>query len=61
MLYVLVLDMWCMCDVVVFDVDSMVCEDEGIDEFGAYVGAGERVEVIIKKVMEGGMFFGEVL
>lgn len=47
--HVSVLDMWRMCDAVAFDVDSTVCEDEGIDELGAYVGAGERVEAITKK------------
>ena len=59
--HVSVLDMWRTCDAVAFDVDSTVCEDEGIDELGAYVGAGERVEAITKKAMEGGMPFGEAL
>lgn len=56
-----VLKMWQDAEAVAFDVDSTVCVDEGIDELGAFLGAGERVEAITKRAMEGGMDFAEAL
>lgn len=38
-----VLEVWKKADAVCFDVDSTVCEDEGIDELAAFCGAGEAV------------------
>ena len=34
---------WRNAHAVCFDVDSTVCEDEGIDELAAFCGAGEAV------------------
>lgn len=34
---------WRSAQAVCFDVDSTVCEDEGIDELAAFCGAGEAV------------------
>lgn len=34
---------WKNAQAVCFDVDSTVCEDEGIDELADYCGAGEAV------------------
>ncbi len=34
---------WQNAHAVCFDVDSTVCEDEGIDELAAFCGAGEAV------------------
>lgn len=34
---------WRNAQAVCFDVDSTVCEDEGIDELAAFCGAGEAV------------------
>ena len=48
-------------EAVAFDVDSTVCEDEGIDELAEFAGAGEAVAAITKQAMEGGMPFGEAL
>ena len=48
-----VLEVWRTSDAVAFDVDSTVCIDEGIDELGVYVGAGEKVARITKEAMEG--------
>ena len=56
-----VLEVWRTSDAVAFDVDSTVCIDEGIDELGVYVGAGEKVARITKEAMEGGLPFGEAL
>lgn len=56
-----VLEIWRTADAVAFDVDSTVCIDEGIDELGEYVGAGEKVARITKEAMEGGLPFGEAL
>ncbi|KAG6551880.1 hypothetical protein Mapa_006495 [Marchantia paleacea] len=38
-----VLELWRSAEAVCFDVDSTVCEDEGIDELAAFCGAGEAV------------------
>jgi phosphoserine phosphatase len=35
--------LWRHAQAVCFDVDSTVCEDEGIDELAAFCGAGEAV------------------
>jgi len=56
-----VIEFFRTCDAVAFDVDSTVCVDEGIDELAKFVGAGEKVEAITKRAMEGGMPFGEAL
>ena len=56
-----VLEFWRGCDAVAFDVDSTVCEDEGIDELGAYCGKAAEVAAITRKAMEGGMPFGDAL
>lgn len=56
-----VLKMWRETEAVAFDVDSTVCIDEGIDELGAFLGAGKRVEEITRRAMEGGMDYSESL
>ncbi len=38
-----VLELWRSADAVCFDVDSTVCEDEGIDELAEFCGAGKAV------------------
>ncbi|KMT11606.1 hypothetical protein BVRB_5g109200 [Beta vulgaris subsp. vulgaris] len=37
------LNLWRNVDVVCFDVDSIVCVDEGINEFTEFCGAGKAV------------------
>jgi len=41
--FVEVVATWQNAQAVCFDVDSTVCEDEGIDELAAFCGAGEAV------------------
>jgi len=35
--------LWKNTDAVCFDVDSTVCQGEGIDDLAAYLGVGEQV------------------
>lgn len=44
-----VLETWKNADAVCFDVDSTVCEDEGIDELAEFCGAGEIVSQWTRK------------
>ncbi|KAL3697411.1 hypothetical protein R1sor_011487 [Riccia sorocarpa] len=52
-----VLQLWREADAVCFDVDSTVCEDEGIDELAAFCGAGEAVAAWTAKAMGGSVPF----
>jgi len=46
---------------VCFDVDSTVCEDEGIDELAAFCGAGEAVAAWTARAMGGAVPFEDAL
>ncbi|XP_065831336.1 phosphoserine phosphatase-like [Oscarella lobularis] len=48
---------WRSADAVCFDVDSTVCQDEGIDDLATFRGVGERVKEWTKKAMGGAMSF----
>ncbi|CAM6084635.1 unnamed protein product [Calypogeia fissa] len=52
-----VLGTWKNADAVCFDVDSTVCEDEGIDELAAFCGAGEAVAAWTARAMGGAVPF----
>ncbi|BBN01816.1 phosphoserine phosphatase [Marchantia polymorpha subsp. ruderalis] len=52
-----VLDLWRNAEAVCFDVDSTVCEDEGIDELAAFCGAGEAVAAWTARAMGGSVPF----
>lgn len=56
-----VLQIWKNADAVCFDVDSTVCNEEGIDELAAVCGVGEEVAAFTKTAMEGTMKFEEAL
>ena len=44
--------LWACADCVCFDVDSTVCQDEGLDELADFCGVGEKVKQWTKKGME---------
>ena len=48
-------------DVVCFDVDSTVIEEEGIDELAEFCGKGQEVANLTKEAMGGSMTFQEAL
>lgn len=48
---------WRKADAVCFDVDSTVCQDEGIDELAAYLGVGEAVANVTRTAMNGNTRF----
>ncbi|KAL2644209.1 hypothetical protein R1flu_011796 [Riccia fluitans] len=52
-----VLELWREASAVCFDVDSTVCEDEGIDELAAFCGAGEAVAAWTARAMGGSVPF----
>jgi len=48
-------------DIVCFDVDSTVIEEEGIDELAEFCGKGQEVANLTKEAMGGSMTFQEAL
>ncbi|XP_024381742.1 phosphoserine phosphatase, chloroplastic [Physcomitrium patens] len=52
---------WRSAQAVCFDVDSTVCEDEGIDELAAFCGAGEAVAAWTARAMGGSVPFEDAL
>ncbi|ULT96282.1 hypothetical protein L3Y34_004713 [Caenorhabditis briggsae] len=52
---------WRNADAVCFDVDSTVCQDEGIDELAAYLGVGEAVANVTRTAMNGNARFRDAL
>uniref|UniRef100_A0A1I7TE35 Phosphoserine phosphatase n=1 Tax=Caenorhabditis tropicalis TaxID=1561998 RepID=A0A1I7TE35_9PELO len=52
---------WRKADAVCFDVDSTVCQDEGIDELAAYLGVGEAVANVTRTAMNGNARFRDAL
>merc|ERR1719420_1709813 len=48
-------------DVVCFDVDSTVINEEGIDVLASYLGKGPEVEALTTAAMDGGMKFQDAL
>lgn len=54
-------DIWRSADCVCFDVDSTVCEDEGIDELADFCGAGEAVAAWTVRAMTGSVAFEDAL
>ncbi|XP_064621034.1 phosphoserine phosphatase-like isoform X2 [Lineus longissimus] len=54
-------DVWNRVNAVCFDVDSTVCIDEGLDEFAAFCGVGEKVAEWTNKAMGGSVTFREAL
>ncbi|KAG0582554.1 hypothetical protein KC19_3G068900 [Ceratodon purpureus] len=52
---------WRNAQAVCFDVDSTVCEDEGIDELAAFCGAGEAVAAWTARAMGGAVPFEDAL
>ena len=50
-----------VADAVCFDVDSTICQDEGIDELAKYYGVGDRVKQLTTRAMDGNMTFQEAL
>ena len=41
--------LWAAADCVCFDVDSTVCQDEGLDELAEFSGVGDKVKQWTKK------------
>ncbi|XP_059642200.1 phosphoserine phosphatase, chloroplastic [Cornus florida] len=56
-----VLEVWRNADAVCFDVDSTVCQDEGIDELAEFCGAGKAVAEWTARAMSGSVPFEEAL
>uniref|UniRef100_A0A2P2K378 phosphoserine phosphatase n=1 Tax=Rhizophora mucronata TaxID=61149 RepID=A0A2P2K378_RHIMU len=56
-----VLDLWRSADAVCFDVDSTVCQDEGIDELADFCGAGKAVAEWTARAMGGSVPFEQAL
>lgn len=56
-----VLATWKSADVVCFDVDSTLCEDESIDELAGFLGCGERVAALTSQAMGGSVPFQDAL
>ncbi|XP_059482321.1 phosphoserine phosphatase [Neocloeon triangulifer] len=52
---------WRNADAVCFDVDSTVCQDEGIDELAKFCGKYDEVSKLTKEAMTGKMEFKEAL
>ncbi|CAI5447824.1 unnamed protein product [Caenorhabditis angaria] len=52
---------WRRANAVCFDIDSTVCQDEGIDELAAYLGVGEAVANVTRNAMSGNGRFREAL
>ncbi|CAI2351429.1 unnamed protein product [Caenorhabditis sp. 36 PRJEB53466] len=52
---------WRKANAVCFDVDSTVCQDEGIDELAAYLGVGEAVANVTRTAMNGNARFRDAL
>eukprot|EP00730_Choanoeca_flexa_P000120 TRINITY_DN10052_c0_g2_i1.p1 TRINITY_DN10052_c0_g2~~TRINITY_DN10052_c0_g2_i1.p1 ORF type:complete len:224 (+),score=48.82 TRINITY_DN10052_c0_g2_i1:1-672(+) len=50
---------WQSCKAVCFDVDSTVCQDEGIDKLAAHCGVGQAVAEWTNKAMGGSVTFQE--
>jgi phosphoserine phosphatase len=48
-------------DIVCFDVDSTVIEEEGIDELAEFCGKGQEVAAFTREAMGGSMTFQEAL
>lgn len=48
-------------DIVCFDVDSTVIEEEGIDELAEFCGKGQEVAALTREAMGGSMTFQEAL
>lgn len=48
-------------DIVCFDVDSTVIQEEGIDELAEFCGKGQEVANLTKEAMRGSMTFQEAL
>ncbi len=44
-------NLWRTADCVCFDVDSTVCRNEAIDDLAAFVGKGEQVQKLYKKIL----------
>ncbi|KAI6658629.1 Phosphoserine phosphatase-like [Oopsacas minuta] len=53
--------LWAVSDCVCFDVDSTVCQDEGLDELADFCGVGDKVKRWTKKGMVGTIGFRESL
>ncbi|KAE8911781.1 hypothetical protein PF005_g9086 [Phytophthora fragariae] len=54
-------DIWRSVGAVCFDVDSTVCEDEGIDVLAEHCGAGKAVKEWTTKAMNGNVKFEDAL
>lgn len=54
-------ELWRSVGAVCFDVDSTVCEDEGIDVLAAHCGAGDAVKAWTTKSMNGNVKFEDAL
>ncbi|POM77026.1 Phosphoserine phosphatase SerB, variant, partial [Phytophthora palmivora] len=54
-------DIWRSVGAVCFDVDSTVCEDEGIDVLAEHCGAGKAVQEWTTKAMNGNVKFEDAL
>ncbi|TMW56702.1 hypothetical protein Poli38472_006712 [Pythium oligandrum] len=54
-------DLWRSVGAVCFDVDSTVCEDEGIDVLAEHCGAGNAVKEWTTKAMDGNVKFEDAL
>eukprot|EP00042_Codosiga_hollandica_P057047 m.836715 g.836715 ORF g.836715 m.836715 type:complete len:224 (+) comp59487_c0_seq14:3159-3830(+) len=55
------LGLWCSAQAVCFDVDSTVCEDEGIDNLAAACGVHAQVAELTTKAMSGSVPFEAAL
>uniref|UniRef100_A0A915EF63 Phosphoserine phosphatase n=1 Tax=Ditylenchus dipsaci TaxID=166011 RepID=A0A915EF63_9BILA len=51
--------LWKKADAVCFDVDSTVCQDEGIDQLGKFFNIGQEVAMCTDLAMSGSMPFRE--
>jgi len=54
-------EIWRNADAVCFDVDSTVCEDEGIDELAEFLGKSDEVIEITHQAMSGNLDFHQAL
>ncbi|XP_011313414.1 phosphoserine phosphatase isoform X2 [Fopius arisanus] len=52
---------WKNADVVTFDVDSTVIQEEGIDELANFCGKGKEVSELTKRAMQGNVTFQQSL
>lgn len=53
--------LWKIADCVCFDIDSTVCQDEGIDELAKFCGKYDEVSKLTRDAMTGKMDFREAL